>query len=247
MNSSPSEKTDAPDPANDSAEPVGSEGLEKAVRGFWEKNRSFILGLCAVVLLFIVGREGWRLVSEARDRSVQQDYSQAGDDLAKLARFAADHSGHPLAGAALLRIADQKFESRDFKAAADAYEKAAGALDLDLLKGRARLGAAISRADSGDAAGGESALKAIQSDTTLPKALRAEAAYHLASLVAADGRKDEAVKLADEVTTLDPTGPWSQRAASLRASLEIGKAPATAADESKKESSPTVTFKPSGS
>lgn len=218
-------------PSPDQAAPapvVGAAELAANVQTFWEKNRTFIIGACVAGLLAIVGVEGWKLMGASRDRGVQDAFAQAGSDAAKLTRFAGDHSGHPLAAAALLLVADQKFEARDFAGAADHYAKAAASAEIGPLLGRARLGEAVSKLMGADRAGGEAALKAIGGDASLPKAVRAEATYHLASLALETGNKAEAIKLATEIAQIEPAGAWAQRAAALRASLEVA-APAPAA------------------
>ncbi len=219
--------------------------LEPVVREFWDKNRKFLLGLCAAVLLAIVVRESWQYFADARDREVRDAFAQAGGDASRLGRFAADHAGHPLAGAALLLVADQKFEAGDFKAAAGSYGQAAGALKHEVLLGRARLGQAVSQLRGGDTAGGEAALKAVSADAVLPAAIRSEAAYHLATLALDAGRKDEAVKLTEEISKIDAAGAWAQRAATLRASIEVAE-PAAPAAPAPATSEPAPLFKPSG-
>lgn len=241
MNSSPPAN---PDPTQASA-PSGlhSDPFTDSVRTMWEKNRNGIIVVCVAILLGILGREGWAFFSAARDRGVREEFAAAGSDAAKLEKFAAENSGHPLAGAALLLVADGKYEAGNYGAAETAYDKAAGVLKMDVLLGRAKLGAAVSKLAGGNAAGGETALKGVQADVSLPAAIRAEAAYHLASLAAEAGNKDEAIRLIDELTKLDATGPWTQRAVPLRAKLEMGAKPATPAATG---DTPAFTFKPGG-
>jgi hypothetical protein len=47
---------------------------------------------------------------------------------------------------------------------------------------------------------------------------RAEATYHLASLAAAAGNADEVKKLTAQVSVIEASGPWAQRASILAAS-----------------------------
>lgn len=213
---------------------VGAAEFAARVQVFWEKNRNLIIGVCLAGVLAIVAREAWRFVDASRDRSVREAYAQAGTDAAKLTRFAAEHDGHPLAGAALLTVADQRYAAGDFKAAAEGYARAVAAGKLGPLLGRARLGEAISKLQGGDRVGGEPALKAISGDPALPKAVRAEATYHLASLALEAGNQEEAAKLAAEIAQIEPMGMWAQRAAALRASTATAApaptTPAPAAD-----------------
>jgi tetratricopeptide (TPR) repeat protein len=210
----------------DPAAPVVEPGFEVALHLFWEKNRNLILLAIAAALLAIVAREGLQYFSAQREQGVQAEYAKISDQPAKLAAFAEAHSGHPLAAVAWLQLADAKFAAGDFTAAAAGYQKAVGALQNQALLSRARLGAAISQVRGSDRAGGEAALKALSADATLPKGVRAEATYDLAALAAEAGNAPEVRKLVDQVSRIDPTSPWSQRATMLLAGLPPGSKPA---------------------
>lgn len=208
-----------------------------SMHSFWEKNRSSIFILIAAVLIGIVGREGWQYFSASRERDIEADYAKVAGTPDKLAAFAAEHSGHALAGVALLRIADEKYTAGDFKTAAANYAKAADALNNDALKARAKLGSAMSQLGAGDQAAGEAALKALSADTALVKTVRAEATYHLALLAQQAGKTDDVKKLVEEVSKIDATSAWAQRAFVLRATLDEGK---------KADAGAAITFKPGG-
>jgi len=192
-------------------------GFEIAVQEFWQKNRSLILGLVVVALLGIVGREGWQYFAAQHEQSVRADYASAGDRPEQLTAFAAANSGHELAGVAYLRVADIKYTAGDFRAAADNYNKAIAALKVSAVLGRARLGVAMSQLGNGDKAASETSFKAIAADTSLLKPARAEANYHLAALAYEAGNTAELDRLVGEITKLDTSGIWAERAASLQA------------------------------
>lgn len=208
-----------------------------SVHTFWQQNGSSVLILCAAVLIGIVGREGWQYYSASRERDITADYAKATTS-DRLTAFAASHTGHPLAGVALLRVADGNYTDGNFKAATTSYTQAAAALPNDALKARARLGAAMSQLAAGDKAAGESALKSLSTDATLAKTVRAEATYHLAVFINDSGKPEDAKKLADEVSKIDANGVWAQRAFVLRATLEEGK--------QAEQGTPAITFKPGG-
>jgi predicted negative regulator of RcsB-dependent stress response len=209
----------------DAAAPVAPAPDHAAqLQSFWEKNRSIILGACAAILLAIVARGGWDYFSASRERQITADYAAVASQPDKLAKFAQEHPGHALGGVAWLRLADEKYSAGDFKTAAANYQKAADALQLDVLQARAKLGGAMSQVAGGDKAAGESTLKALSADTKQVKAVRAEATYHLAALANEAGKTDEVLKYAEEISKIDPTGVWAQRAFVLRASLAQGKA-----------------------
>ena len=189
------------------------------VQTYWEKNRALILMVCTAVLLAIVGYEGWGYMNAVRDENAREDYAKAAGSPERLAEFANGHSGHTLAPVALLQLADAKFAAGDYAAASANYQKAILGLSNSTLKSRAQLGAAVSQLSAGDQKAAEVALKALSADSAADKIIRAEAAYHLASLANEAGRLDEARQSLDQATTIDPTGIWAQRAMQLRASM----------------------------
>jgi predicted negative regulator of RcsB-dependent stress response len=245
MTSAPSSEPQGKDPkTGGAASPLSAAttavGFEEAVHQFWEKNRQQIVWVCVAVLLFMVGKEAWERIAAMRERNRQEEFTQAASSPAKLAAFADANRGHALGGVAHLMLADQRFESGEFKQAAISYQQAKGLLTLPALIGRARLGEAVSNLNAGDRAAGETALKAIAADTALLKVTRSEASYHLASLAAEAGRGDDVKKLVEEISKLDPASTWSQRATLLLANLPAEAKPAEAA------SKPAVSFKPGG-
>jgi len=205
--------------------PVYEPAFETAIHAFWIRNRQGMLVMVVTALLAIVGTYTWQSIAAGRESDVQAEYAKVSDQPAKLEGFASAHAGHALAGVAWLRLADEKFSAGDFKTAAADYQKATGSLKNDALLGRARLGAAMSQFNGGDVAGGSAALKAVSTDPTLAKGARSEAAYQLVSLAAEAGRADEVKKLAEEVSKIDATSSWAQRATLLVTSLVVAAKP----------------------
>lgn len=218
---------------------AGADAFADQMQGFWEKNRFFILVLIASVLAIILAREGWLAYGAMRERGIQAEYAKI-ERIDQLPRFAEEHAGHALAGAAWLRVADDAYAKNDFRAAATHYTKAAGSLDNVALKSRARLGAAMSQIAAGDQTAGEAALKALHADASATSTLRAEAAFHLATLAHTAGRSDEARQHLDEVAKIDAMGFWAQRAFGLRAQIEATQPAAPAV------TAPVIEFKPKG-
>lgn len=190
------------------------------VHKFWEQNRQKVLIGCGAILLGVAGFFGWQELTRSQDEGTRAAYAGAGVSPEKLTAFAADHPNHALAAIALLQVADAKYASGDFSAALSGYQKVAEKLTNATLKGRARLGAAVSKLGTGDQAGAEGDLKSLGADTTADKQIRAEATYHLATLLNTPGRAAEVRQLLDEVTKLDDAGGiWAQRAGQLQQSL----------------------------
>ncbi|MBC8039345.1 MAG: hypothetical protein H7Y06_02280, partial [Opitutaceae bacterium] len=176
-----------------------------------------------------------------QEAAVAADYAAATTS-DQLKSFVAAHSGHVLGGLAQLRLADEAYTAGNYADARAAYEKAAGILKSTTFGERARVGAAISAVLAGSSAEGEAALKQLSADITLGKLVRAEATYHLASLAAAAGNATEAIRLVEQVTVIDPDGPWVDRASMLRATLPKTVAAPDPATAVAPEVVPTVSF-----
>ena len=171
--------------------------------------------VCAAALLAIIGREGWQYYAAQQELGVRHDYARVADRPEQLAVFAGANAGHVLAGVAYLRLADTKYAAADFRSAMENYNKAAASLKHSALLGRAKIGAAMSQINGGDKSTGEAALKGIGADATLPKNVRAEATYHLATLAFDAGNAAEVSRLVTEVGKIELSGMWAQRATAL--------------------------------
>jgi hypothetical protein len=211
--STPSNKNAAADLP---AEPATPHHFEAKLHGFWQKNRNAIFAVCALALLTVAAKGGWELFTAQREKSLAADYVAATTS-EKLHDFAHLHQGTPLAGVAHLRLADDEYAAGNYTNAVVDYTQAATALTGTPFAGRAQLGAAIAKIQAGSAADGEAQLKQIAGDLTLLKAVRAEAAYDLASAAADEGRADDAKKFAAQVQQIDPDGLLARRAMDLTA------------------------------
>ncbi|HEY9155326.1 MAG TPA: tetratricopeptide repeat protein [Opitutaceae bacterium] len=200
-------------PANAPVEPP----MEEKLRIFWEKNSRAILGACLVVLFAVLARGAYNYYLRERELSIEGDYREATTP-EKQRAFVDQHPDHALAGLALLQLGDEAYSNTKYTEAQSDYRRAAEILKHGPFAGRARLGVAMAKLDGGDRSG-EQDLKSIENDALELKPVRAEAAFHLATLAAGEGKNDEAIKQFDQVSSLDPTGSWSQRAQMVRNTL----------------------------
>lgn len=201
--------------------------FEDRLQIFWSKHSRTVWALTGIVAAVIVGRYAFESYAAYRERQVQADYAAAATT-AQLQAFAQTHPTAVLAGVAQLRIADEAYAAGNFTAAREAYAAAAPLLADNPLAARARLGAAFTPLQSGDTATAKSALEALANDTTLAKAYRAEAAYHLAVVARDAGQAADATRWIELVTTVEPQGAWANRANQLRESLPAVPAPVAA-------------------
>jgi predicted negative regulator of RcsB-dependent stress response len=212
--------TPPPNEPEASAEAVASGDLEEVVQQFWEKNRSLLMLLAVVVLVAIVGRNGWAYYQQSQLESAREAYAQAGD-AAALEAFAADHAGTGLAGVALLKVADEAYTDGRYADALAAYEKAAGELADTVFADRITLGQAMTQLASGDTAGGQAALQALANNTDATIAVRSEAVYHLAGLALSRNDTTELAALATQVEMIDAGSNWAQRVTLMQTSLGV--------------------------
>ena len=108
------------------------------------------------------------------------------------------------------------------------YDKVVAILKTGPLVARAQLGRALAKVQAGKGTEAITDLRQLVSAAAQPKGARAEAAYHLTSLAAEAANAADVQKYSDQLMQLDPSGPWTQRALMLRASLPVASAAATA-------------------
>ncbi len=219
-------------------EAAASTDLEEVVQQFWEKNRSLLMALAAVVLLAIVVRNGWSFYQTAKLESAREDFAMAeGDDA--LQAFADDNSGTGLAGVALLKIADNAYAENRFGDAVDAYDAAATELEGTVFADRIALGRAMALIKSGDASTGEAELRNLANRTDAAAAVRGEAVYHLAAVAMEADDLAGIEALAMQVDAFAPGTTWAQRVTLMRAAAEAAAGSDT---EEPAEETPEISF-----
>ncbi|MEY4938929.1 MAG: hypothetical protein RIQ93_664 [Verrucomicrobiota bacterium] len=197
--------------------------FEDRLHQFWKKNSSIVVGLCVAVLLVILAKGAWEYMARQKELEIEKAYAAAATP-EQIKSFAAAHADHSLAGIAYLRIADDAYTAGKSADALAGYEKAIVVLKDSPLAARAQMGKALAKIQSGKASDGAADLKQLAADANQFKAVRSEAAYHLASLAAQAGDSAEVQKLSDQLMQIEPSSPWTQRALMLRASLPVSKA-----------------------
>ena len=224
----------APKPAGDDRNLVAVDvstaaSFEERLHLFWKNNGNSILTLVGLVLVGIIAKGGLDYFSAQKELGIEKDYAVATTP-EQLKAFATSHTGHSLAGIALLRVADDAYAAGKTADALTGYEQALPALKGTPLAARAQLGRALAKIGTGKGAEGTAELKQLADDARLTKGVRAEAMYHLASLANDVSNSADVQKYSEALMRLDPSSPWTQRVLALRASLPT---PAAATDEKK--------------
>ncbi len=236
-----------PSPENPVPASTDEHDFAAKIQLLWDKHRQQIIQACTGVILGLIAWQGWEYWQSSREANTRAEYASLGADTTKLAAFANEHDGHLLAAIARVRLADEAYGKSDFKTATSLYQQAAESLPVsNPLQGRVRIGAAISQLQAGDAAAAASALKAIADDTQALSSVRSEAAYHLAVAAKTAGKFDEARRLLDEISKIDPSSLWDQRGFALRNSLEEAAAASTPAPAAATDASPSLQLNISG-
>lgn len=239
----PSTKTPAGDDRNLVAvDPLTAVSFEDKFQLFWKKNQNAVYAVCGLVLLGIVGKEGWEYMARQKELEVEKAYASATTP-EQLKAFAAANASHSLGGVAQLRMADDAYKAGKSAEAVAGYDAAAAALSEGPLVARAQLGRALAKIQAGKSSEGVGELKKLVDDANQLKAIRSESAYHLTSLSVDGGNAADAQKYVDQLMQIDATSQWTQRAMSLRASMPATAAPVAAPTPKKDEPSSGVQVK----
>jgi len=201
--------------------------VEDKLNIFWAKNGTAVLALCGLVAVGILANGAWGYLQAQKELEVQKAYAAATTS-DQLKSFAAAHADHSLAGIAQLRLADEAYTAGKSADALAGYDKVVAILKTGPLVARAQLGRALAKVQAGKGTEAITDLRQLVSAAAQPKGARAEAAYHLTSLAAEAANAADVQKYSDQLMQLDPSGPWTQRALMLRASLPAAPAPAKA-------------------
>lgn len=200
----------------DSAETALS--LEDKLFMTWKNHSTLIVAGVVLVVVLIVGRGAWGSYVEARQVRISEAFGLA-ETIDEKRVFARDNVGHPLAGVALLEVADEVYREGDYRMAEIEYAAALAALSEPLLMSRARMGEAISAIQGGLVSKGEPLLRSIADDEEVPEPIKAEALYHLASVQFAEKRYDDARATLDELAESSSASAWIGPMTSLRAQI----------------------------
>jgi predicted negative regulator of RcsB-dependent stress response len=192
--------------------------LEDRLFMTWKNHSTLIIAGVVLVVVLIVGRGAWGSYVEARQARISEAFGLA-ESIDEKRVFARDNIGHPLAGVALLEVADEVYRNGDYRMSEIEYSAALAALSEPLLMARARMGSAISAIQSGLVSKGEPLLRGIANDEEVPVPVRAEALYHLASVQFAEKRYDDARATLDELAESSSAGAWVGPMTSLRAQI----------------------------
>jgi predicted negative regulator of RcsB-dependent stress response len=209
-----------PTPAtpSDPNAPAAPDSFEDRLKAGWERNGGLVYVVLCVLAVAVLAKGGLDYYSAQKELAIQQEYAAcSASDMLKA--FADSHKGHPLAGLAELRVADMAYAAGKFGEAATDYGQAVGDIPAGPLLSRAKLGQAMSQAESGKPSDAEAGLRSIADDANELKPIRCEALYHLASLDVSQGRTAEVGKLADQLMQIDPSSPFADRMSELRSSV----------------------------
>lgn len=184
--------------------------FEDRIHLYWMENKGFISGCVLVLALAIIGFNGMKIYVSHAESEIQSAYAEAMAG-GNLEAFARDYSNKALGGLAALEVADAAYAAEDYVKAAEYYAMVPDAMENDILLGRARVGLAFATFYKGENEKGMAQLREIASDNSLPSAIRAEAAYHLAVHADVSGDETAFENYAQQVANSSAAGQWQQR------------------------------------
>lgn len=184
--------------------------FEDRIHLYWMDNKAFISGCIAVLALLIIGFNGMKIYVSYAENKLQSSYAEASAN-DSLEDFAKAYSSKPLGGLAALEVADEAYLAEDYATAIEFYDIALDSVDNDLLLGRANVGQAFAAYYNGDEEKGLAQLRALATDSSLPEAIRAQAAYHLAINADVSGDEEAYENYASQVTSSSTAGQWQRR------------------------------------
>ncbi|MGF1482930.1 MAG: hypothetical protein ACFBZ8_01045 [Opitutales bacterium] len=222
--------------------------FEDRVWFYWSKYRTWVLATLVglfLAVLFVTGYAAWQA---SRQTALQEDFQQATTIEQKI-EFASNHTGAPLAGAALLEVAHSAYAENNYESAAQHYADAKASLTDTRLLGVARLGEAVSQIKLGDTEAGRANLETIFRDPSLLNSVRHEAGHHLAALYMGEGNFVQARSTLSSIRDIGiiPNAPWKQQATALLqqhpdlATIEAAEAATRAHANAPATSTPTTT------
>lgn len=184
--------------------------FEDRVNLYWMENKGFVVMCIIAVFVAVVGFQGARLFMDAKSQAHRAEFADA-RSTETLDAFAKANQDSPLGGFAALDTADKAYTEGEYAKAVEFYAIASTAFEKNFLQGRALLGQAFAKFQSGDESGGLAQLSAIAANSELPEACRAEAAYHLAVEADVAGRTEEFESYSDQIADLGRAVQWQQR------------------------------------
>lgn len=196
--------------------------LEDQIYLFWERYKWHVVAAIVTIVAVVAGREVLAEMREAREAGVRAAFAEASAaGGARLMTFADENPGHPLAGIALLTRADELYSEGGYAEAGPLYTRAVEKLAGSPFQSRARLGGAMAQVRAGETDAGAAALQALVDNVAEFAGVRAEAAYHLATIAAERNDLERARALLDQAQNLDTFSfTWSRMALAFREAIE---------------------------
>ncbi|MGE9294963.1 MAG: tetratricopeptide repeat protein [Puniceicoccales bacterium] len=197
--------------------------IEDRVWLFWQRNKGSIVAAIVILIGGVIGVNVWKMMQDNKVASLQADYSAAYGEPEQLKTFASKHGDTPLAGLALLDLADTQYTDKDYAAAAGLYQQSLKPLQGTVVSGRARLGLGMAQIKAGQTDQGRSTLTSLIADNSALSTIRAEAGYELAQLELLEGNRSAAASVLQQVRDMSNAEIWSGQADRLMQSERLGE------------------------
>jgi hypothetical protein len=198
------------DPQSAELPPSPEVNLQRA----WDRYGTLLYIVLAVVAAAILAKGGWDYLNVQKELGIKKDFAECSTP-DSYRTFIGNHPGHVLTGVAELIIANDAYGGGKFTDAISGYTSAVADLPPGVAQSNAKMGLAMSLAQSGKVPEAETDLRLLLNDPSQLKTTRCEAGYHLAELALADGHGEEIQKLAEQELQIDPSSPFAERTFTL--------------------------------
>jgi len=192
---------------------------------FWQRNQMSIIAAVVILIGGVIGVNVWKLMQENRVASLQNNYSAALGEPSALKEFASKNNDSPLAGLALLKLADESYADEKFEVAAGFYRQSLTPLQGVVVAARARLGLGMAQIKAGQREQGRQSLRALMADSSALSTIRAQAGYELAQLELLEGDREAAASALQSVQDMTNAEIWAGQAKRLMESEGLNEAP----------------------
>jgi hypothetical protein len=175
--------------------------FEDRVWLFWRNQKGNLLLVAGLILVGVVGWQGWKAYQQHVADQLQADYKAAQDGPSLLA-FAHAHPDTTFGKLAQLEAADIFYKEGKYADAVPAYTDAIAIWGTENYGQRARIGLALSLLQNNDPVGAHQQLESLAKDTQSVAFYRSEAAFDLAVLEAQAGNQKNVAQWVAQVNTL---------------------------------------------
>lgn len=196
----------------------GDDAKPASGSNFWNSLKRNMIRIIVWTIVAFILLAVFNYIRHYRVRNLQTAFLNV-KSTEQLKDFANEFKKEPLAGVALVRLADLSYTENNFPLAAAYYREALEPLKGTELEERAQIGLAISLLQNKDTKEGEALLTEMSQSPKVSINMKAQALYQLFILSVAQKNYSQAHQLLSTLSSLSDNNPWADKAGQLAASI----------------------------